>query len=89
MSYEFDLSKSGSQWKISHGRNFSYFGALCKFSNPQLKISRAVSTNSSPAEIDFSVVATVSIPGGGTAGSSVCLLNTKVSKSGVVTTTWN
>ena len=39
MSYEFDLSKSGSQWKISHGRNFSYFGALCKFSNPQLKIS--------------------------------------------------
>ena len=89
MSYEFDLSKSGSQWKISHGRNFSYFGALCKFSNPQLKISRAVSTNSSPAEIDSSVVATVSIPGGGTAGSSVCLLNTKVSKSGVVTTTWN
>lgn len=88
MSYEFDLSKSGSQWKISNGRNFYYSGYFCTFSNPSLKIARAVSTSTYPAEIDAAVTASVGTSSINT-GDTVCLLNTKVSSSGTVTTTWN
>ena len=88
MSYEFDLTKSGTHWKISNGRNFTYYGVLVTFTDPKLTITRSISSSSFPAEIDGTVTGTVSA-GGITAGSSVCMLNTKVSDSGVVTTTWN
>lgn len=42
MSYEFDLEKSGSQWKMTNARSHSYSGVLMSFSNPSLKISRSV-----------------------------------------------
>lgn len=89
MSYEFDLSKSGTQWEISNGRNLNYHGVLCSFSDASLKISRAVSTDSFPAEINASVTAAIGAPEGVTVVSSVFLLNTKVSSGGTVTTTWN
>lgn len=83
MSYQFNLSKSGSEWKITNGRNLNYSGVLCSFSNPRLRISRSVSTSSSPAEINGSVTAKTAV------NSAVCLLTTKISHSGTVTTIWN
>ena len=83
MSYQFNLSKSGTEWKITNGRNLHYSGVLCSFSNPSLRISRSVSTASSPAEINGSVTAKTAV------NSAVCLLTTKVSHNGTVTTIWN
>lgn len=83
MSYQFYLSKSSSQWHISNARNLSYSGILCSFSNPSLYISRATSSSSTPAEVNGSVTAKTAV------NSSVCLLTTKVSHGGTVTTIWN
>jgi len=57
MSYWFDVSRSGTQWKMSNARDHQYSGLLTSFSSPSLRITRATSTNSSPAQIDASVVA--------------------------------
>ena len=55
MSYKFDVSKSGTQWKISNARSHTYSGIFLKFTSPKLYISRAVSTNSFPAEVNAEV----------------------------------
>lgn len=83
MSYQFDLAKSGSEWRISNGRNLNYSGVLCTFSNPNLSISRSVSTSTVPAEINGSVTGKTAV------NSAVCLLTTKISHNGMVTTSWN
>ncbi len=83
MSYRFDLSKSGSSWKISNAREHLYSGLLTEFTNPLLKISRATSTSSYPAE----VYATVQVEFAGS--SSTCLLRTSISNNGIMTTYWN
>lgn len=57
MEYRFDVSKSGSQWKISNGRDLSYHALFTKFSKEKLVINRSKSTSTYPAEIRGSVYA--------------------------------
>lgn len=59
MSYDFDLSKSGSEWTMSNGRNLHYFGSFVSFSNSDLSITRATSTPIYPAEINGAVDTTI------------------------------
>ena len=86
MSFKFDLSRSGSQWKISNARDHSYYGVATNFSDPSLKISRAISTNSYPAEVNSSVQASLVAE---IVYSTTWLLSATVSSSGVITTYWN
>ena len=51
MSYEFDVSKSGSHWKISNARNLTASHILATIENKSLTINRAISTPSYPAEV--------------------------------------
>lgn len=53
--FTYDLSKSGSQWKISNPRKQFYSGAFSSFSDDKLGIYRAVSTSTYPAEAYASV----------------------------------
>lgn len=89
MSYKFDLSKSGSQWKISNGREHSYSGLFCTFSNNSLSISRSTSTSSFPAEINASVDAQVFDNAWVPLYSGTWLMSTTVSSGGTMTLTWN
>lgn len=51
MSYQYDVSRSGSHWKISNARNFLAHCVLSTVRDKQLTINRATSTSSSPAEV--------------------------------------
>jgi len=51
MSYEFDMSKSGSHWKVSNARNHIASAALSSIKNKKLVVNRAISTKTYPAEI--------------------------------------
>ncbi len=83
MSYKFDLSKSGSSWKISNAREHLYGGLVTQFTDPVLRISRVTSTSSYPAEVYATVHTKTTIL------SSTCLLRTSVNNNGVMTTYWN
>lgn len=89
MSYKFDLAKSGSQWKMSNGREHQYRGLFCKFSNDSLKISRATSTNTYPCEINAKVDADVFDNAWIPLYSGTWLMTTTVSSGGKMTLTWN
>ncbi|WP_017815121.1 hypothetical protein [Paenibacillus shenyangensis] len=89
MSYQFDLAKSGSQWKISNPRNHDYWGAFMKFSAPSLKVTRAVSTSSLPAEVNASVTAEMFDNAWVPLGSSRWIMYTTVSSSGWMVVNWN
>lgn len=54
-SFRYDVSKSGSQWKISNPRDHSYSAPFTTFADPKLSVGRAVSTSSLPAEASASV----------------------------------
>jgi len=89
MSYKFDLAKSGSQWKISNGREHQYRGLFCKFSNDSLKISRSTSTNVYPCEINAKVDADVFDNAWLPLYSGTWLMTTTVNSGGTMTLTWN
>jgi len=59
MSFQVDMERSGSQWKLSNARNHTYSAPFTTFSDAKLSISRAVSTSTFPAEVNASVVAKV------------------------------
>lgn len=86
MSFKFDLSRSGSQWKISNARDHTYSALFTNFSDPSLKITRAVSTNSYPAEVNSSVQASLVAE---VIYSTTWLLSATVSSDGIITTYWN
>lgn len=89
MSYKFDLEKSGSQWKMSNARNHEYRGLFCTFENDSLKITRAVSTNSLPCEINAKVDASVFDNAWVHLYSGTWIMETTVNSSGTMTLTWN
>lgn len=89
MSYKFDLEKSGSQWKMSNGREHQYRGLFCKFSNDSLKISRSTSTSTYPCEINAKVDADVFDNTWVPLYSGTWIMTTTVNSGGTMTLTWN
>jgi hypothetical protein len=89
MSYQFDLSKSGSQWVISNARNHDYNGVFMTFSNAKLEISRAKSTASFPAEINASVDISVFDNQWVKLYNSKGIMYTQVDNGGTMTLYWN
>jgi hypothetical protein len=89
MSYQFDVSKSGTHWKISNARNHSYFGVFVTFSNAKLSISNSTSSSSSPAEVNASVDMKIFDNAWIPVGSSVGLMWTTISDGGTMTLNWN
>lgn len=89
MSYKFDLTKSGSQWKMSNARNHEYSGLFCSFEDSSLTISRAVSTNTFPCEINARVDASVFDNAWIHLYSGTWIMSTTVNSSGTMTLTWN
>lgn len=51
MSYSFDVSRSGSHWKISNGRNLVANALLSTIESKKLSINRSISSANYPAEI--------------------------------------
>lgn len=89
MSYQFDLSKSGSQWVISNARNHDYNGLFMTFSNAKLYISRAKSTASFPAEVNASVDISVFDNQWVKLYNSKGIMYTQVDSGGTMLTYWN
>jgi hypothetical protein len=88
MSYQFDLEKVGDQWKMSNPRNHTYSRLFTTFSNPSLKISRAISTNSFPCEINASVTAELFDNQWVSLGTSLWYMYTTVTHDGIMTLYW-
>ena len=88
MSYQFDLEKSGTQWKMSNPRNHMYSGLFTSFSNPSLKIVRSVSTNTFPCEIDANVTATYFDNQWITIATDTWFMYTTVTHDGTMTVYW-
>lgn len=59
MDYRFDLSKSGSQWKISNARDLNTYCVGGTVEDESLAIGRATSTSSKAAEVTGSMRANV------------------------------
>lgn len=51
MSYEYDVSRSGSHWKISNARNLMAHCILSSIKDKSLTINRSTSTSTYPAEV--------------------------------------
>ncbi len=51
MSYDYDVSKSGSHWKISNARNLTAHCILSSITDKSLTINRSTSTSVYPAEV--------------------------------------
>ena len=88
MSYQFDLEKVGTQWKMSNPRNHTYSRVFTTFSNPSLKISRATSTNTFPCEINASVTAELFDNQWISLGTELWYMYTTVTHDGVMTLYW-
>ncbi len=89
MSFEYDLSKSGSSWKISNARNFSLSVVLSTISNKSLTINRSTSTASYPAEVYANADINVLDTTWGSGATVNAWIKVTVSNSGVITTTHN
>lgn len=89
MSFEYDLSKSGSSWKISNARNFSLSVVLSTISNKYLTINRSTSTASFPAEVYANADINVLDTTWGSGATVNAWIKVTVSNSGVITTTHN
>lgn len=89
MSFEYDLSKSGSNWKISNARNFSLSVVLSTISNKSLTINRSTSTASFPAEVYANADINVLDTTWGSGATVNAWIKVTVSNSGVITTTHN
>lgn len=89
MSYDFDVEKSGTHWKISNPRNHQYSGWFTTFSDAKLSISRATSAASFPAEINASAEAKIFDNMWIQIKSATCLLWTKITDGGLITTYYN
>lgn len=88
MSYQFDLEKVGTQWKMSNPRNHTYSRVFTTFSNPSLKISRATSTNTFPCEINANVTAELFDNQWISLGTELWYMYTTVTHDGVMTLYW-
>lgn len=88
MSYQFDLEKVGTQWKMSNPRNHTYSRVFTTFSNPSLKITRAISTNTFPCEINANVTAELFDNQWVSLGTSLWYMYTTVTYDGVMTVHW-
>lgn len=90
MEYRFDVSKSGSQWKISNERDFDYHALFSKFSNEKLEINRSTSTSTYPAEIRGSVyVELFDTTWVGPIYSGTAWLKTTINSKRKLTVSWN
>ena len=88
-SYRIDVSKSGTQWKLSNAREHDYDAPFAKFSNASLKITRSLSTPSFPAEANASVYAQLfDTTWIGPIWSGTEYLRTNVSNNGTLTVSW-
>lgn len=88
MSYQFDLEKVETQWKMSNARNHTYSRVFTTFSNPSLKITRAISTNTFPCEVNANVTAELFDNQWVSLGTSLWHMYTTVTHDGVVTVNW-
>ena len=88
MSYQFDLEKVRSQWRMSNPRNHMYSGLFTSFSDPSLEIVRAQSTDTFPCEIDANVTATYFDNQWITIGTDTWFLYTTVTHDGTMTLNW-
>ncbi|MED4082587.1 hypothetical protein P4637_18105 [Halalkalibacterium halodurans] len=88
-SYYYDLSKSGSQWRISNAREHKYSAPFTRFSNASLRISRSTSTSTFPAEINGGVdYVRFDTQWIGPLDSGRMTLRTTVSSKGTLTVRW-
>ena len=89
MSYDFDLSKSGSHWKISNPRGPWVSVALSSVSDKKLVINRAISAPSYLAEIMGSCTIEVLDVQWGQAATIDAWIKTTVSDSGTLKVSGN
>lgn len=88
MSYQVDLEKVGNQWKMSNARNHTYSRVFTTFSNPSLKITRAMSTDLFPCEVNASVTAELFDNQWVSLGTSLWYMYTTVTHDGVLVVHW-
>ena len=87
MSYDFDVSMSGSHWKISNARNLIVGMPLTQISNKSLVIGRSISAIGMPAEVTGSCTLKRSV---GVYNSTIdAWIKTTVSDDGVLTVSGN
>lgn len=89
MSYDFDVDRSGSHWKISNGRNLSVHAVLSTIESKSLTINRSVSTSIYPAEIFGTTTLKVLDTPVGSAATIEAWVKTTVSDSGTLTVSGN
>jgi len=89
MSYRFDVTRSGTQWRMSNARDHNFSAAFTSFSNPSLRITRATSTNTFPAEINASVQASVFNNQWVSIFNTTAWMRTTINSSGTMTLSGN
>lgn len=89
MSYDFDVERSESHWKISNGRNFSAHAILSTIDSKKLVINRSVSTATFPAEIVGSCTINLMDTQNGSVATIDAWIKTTVNDSGTLTVSGN
>lgn len=89
MRYTFDVSRSGSHWKISNGRNLSANALLSTIEGKRLSINRSISTATYPAEIYGECTIKVLDTPIGSAATLDAWIKTTISDSGTLTVCGN
>ncbi len=89
MSYQYDVSRSGTHWKISNARNHVAHCILSTIRDKSLTINRAVSTPTYPAEVmGMCTVEVIDTPIGNLMTVDAWI-KTTISDSGVLTVSGN
>ena len=89
MSYQYDVSRSGTHWKISNARNHVAYCILSTIRDKSLTINRAVSTSTYPAEVmGMCTVEVIDTPIGNLMTVDAWI-KTTISDSGVLTVSGN
>lgn len=89
MRYDFDVSRSGSHWKISNGRNLTASALLSTIEGKSLKINRSTSTSSYAAEIMGTCTVKVLDTQIGSAATIEAWIKTVINDSGKLTVSGN
>lgn len=89
MSYSFDVSRSGSHWKISNGRNLVASAILSTIKNKKLSINRSISSANYPAEIMGVCTVQVMDTSIGAVATIDAWIKTVISDSGKLTVSGN
>ncbi|MDR2024953.1 MAG: hypothetical protein LBQ71_17310 [Hungatella sp.] len=89
MQYDFDVSRSGSHWKISNGRNLVAHAIISTIEGKSLKINRATSTSAYAAEIMGTCTIKVLDTPIGSAATIDAWIKTTINDSGTLTVSGN